>query len=56
MVKLYNVEVWNKHSLAITYYMNAPYAVCVDKKKKLITQGVFERSIHIVQVKKGGIK
>lgn len=54
MEKLYNVEIWLGKVHKATFYYNAPYAVCVFRKNRLMAEGHFERSIHIVQTKQKG--
>lgn len=51
MNRLYNVEVWINNVKKATYFLNAPYPVCVVKKKNLISNGIFESQIKIVKTK-----
>jgi len=48
--KLYNIEIWNNSICIRNIYLNAPYAVCVMKKKELVRNGTIERRIRIVPI------
>jgi hypothetical protein len=50
MNKLYNIEIYNGKTKVQTLYLNASYAICVSRKKVLLSQGIMNRAVYIVPV------
>lgn len=50
-VKMYNIEIWNNSICIRTLYVNGSYALCVFKKREMVSNGSIERRIRIVEVR-----